>query len=100
MPLPEWASSYLADYPDIAYQALRPTTGSWNYQQYWNQRQDRVRNQYLGTQAQSIMRGEYPTQSYVDYLLGFPFLRNWSQLSPMERGVRVGQYAPNLRWAV
>lgn len=95
-----WDPGYLEDFPEIAYEMYRPKTGGWNYQEYWKQRQDRSRSQYLATEAQARSSGQPFTQSYVQYLMGYPFLRNWAQLSPAAKGTRMSQYSPNIRWAV
>ena len=90
--------SFIEDDPDIAYPALRPRSGSPSFLDYWMRRGGQVRQDYLGKLGQMALRGQAPNLEYTDYLSKYPFMREYSELGPQERGGDARRYAPSLRW--
>lgn len=91
---------FLNEEPDIAYNALRPQTGSNSFLDYWRTRAGQVRNDYLGVLGQTALRGEAPNLEFPDFLEQFPFLSRYAELGPRQRGVDTRRIAPGLRWLV
>jgi len=83
-----------------AYGAYRPKTGSLNFLDYWKGRESNVHDEYVGQLGSMARAGQPPSLSLTDYLAQFPFLQNWLQLGPQQRGVNQQRYAPRTQWRV
>mgnify|MGYP001566305450 CR=1 FL=1 len=90
---------FVEDDPDIAYNALRPQQGANSFLDYWRQRAGRVRQDYMGQLGQMALRGEAPSLEYVDFLGKYPWMRQYMELGPENRGGG-SNYTPGLRWFV
>ena len=81
-----------------AYAAFRPRTGGSGYLDYWRRNPGRVREDYFGNLGSQVLAGGAPEGSYTDYLSNYPWMQNYMNLSPRERGVRDVAYAPPARF--
>jgi len=92
--------AWLEDNPSLLYGAQRPQTGSLNFLNYWRNQQPTVYGDYQTKQIQGLLGGSNSNQSFMDYMQNYPFMQNFMQLSPAQRGERPSLYAPRTRWQV
>lgn len=94
-------SYWLEDYPSALYQAMIPKNVSPTFMDYWRGQSGNVWSQYQGALAEQALAGEPPSLGFGDFLgKDWPFMKKWWNLSPQQRGVNYGQFAPSLRWRV
>jgi len=99
--MPSWTDAWLAENPDILYGAMRPTTPSYNYSNYWRGQYSNIWDEFQRGLGQQALQGFEPTQTFQDFLTPYPWLQNYLGQSPGARG-QAGQskYAPRTRWLV
>jgi len=94
------------EFPEATYEAYRPKTGSPSFLDYLLGNKSQVLSEFQGALAQQARVGQSPSLSIVDFLGGsetqspYPWLQNWLRMSPSQRGVQLGWYAPRTRWNV
>lgn len=92
---------FLDDDPDIAFNALRPTTGSNTFLDYVQGQQSNIYGDYLGGLGRTALAGGSPAQTFTDYLRNFNFRGRFDRLGPRGRGGRLGSsIAPGLVWNI
>ena len=97
MPTNPWLD-WLEDYPQAAYGAYQPKTGSRSFLDYWRGQQSNVYDQYMGQLGQMAKAGQAPSMNLTDYLGSYPWLQKWFEQSPQQRGERPSLFSPNVRW--
>ncbi len=88
-------STFMEENPDILYRTMQPKKGSTSFMDYWSNNYGKVWNQFLGT-----MSPQNPNPSFGGYLGTYPWLQNWYNQSPYQRGERPSAFSPQLRWQV
>jgi len=79
-------TAWLEDNPSINYFTRMPQTGSKNFLDYWQNSQNRVYNDYMGTLGRQAINGQDPTLSFTDFLQNLNWNRQFNLLSPASRG--------------
>ena len=90
-------SGFLGEYPQAAYGLYAPRR-TMPQQNYWSGRYGDLQTQYMAELGRQINLGGQPTLTWEQYLQQYPWLREWSNLRPGERGQRPTTYAPRMRW--
>ncbi len=78
-------AQWLEETPEALYSAFTPS-GSRSFLDYFRGRYGNVYQDYMGQLARTGLQGQAPTQSFADYLTGYPFLQEWMRMSPEMRG--------------
>jgi hypothetical protein len=91
---------WLEEYPEIAYGAFRPQTGSPSFIDYWKGHQGDVYSDYLASLGRMTLGGQPPSLDYSSFLGNYPWMQYWQGLSPTQRGEYPSRFAPSLRWFV
>jgi len=92
-------SYWLEDYPSALYQSMIPQ-GTPSFQDYWQKQMSKVTGQYEGALGKQALGGQPPSLFFQDFLQSYPWTQNWYNLSPSQRGLNSGQFAPSLQWGV
>lgn len=95
-----WSREWLNEFPEAAYGAYRPQTGSRSFLDYWKGQQGNVYNDWWERMGSMARLGQPPNLEFPDFLQGYPWMQRWWELSPSERGERPTLFAPNVRWQV
>ena len=97
-------SGFVLDDPETAYYGFQNQFGkSPNQKKYFQNQFANIQNQFMGKQAQQVMGGQEPTEMFVDYLAKFfapqgGAAQAWGSMSPGQKGMDFGRYAPPTRW--
>ena len=104
MPINDLWQGFLEENPQAAYFGYQPQFGRSPNQKKWFQNQfSEVQNRYMGQLGQQIMGGGAPTLNFTDFLSQWfapqgGAAQEWAGLSPSQRGMNQGRYAPPTRW--
>jgi hypothetical protein len=93
--------NFLADDPDVLFEALRPQygQGSTNFVDYFRPRQGQIFNQYLGQIGRGALEGNVPNLNFTRFLQDFSFQDAYNRLSPSQRGgAPRSRFAPRLQF--
>ncbi len=92
---------WLQSDPQAMYGAMRPTSGTNRYQDYWKGQYSNVYQDYYDQLARTAARGQMPTQTWGQYLQNdFNPQRKWRQFSPSTKGTQKKSFAPTTRWNI
>ena len=104
MPMFEWQDT-LEQMPEAAYfgyqnQSRTPNQKRWFQNQFAN-----VQNLWKGIGARQMMGDNVPSQTFTDFLSQHfapqgGAAQQWGSMSPGQRGMNFGQFAPPTRWMV
>lgn len=98
--MPSWTDAWLVENPEILYGAMRPTTPSRNFTNYWQNQYNNVWDNYQRELGQMALRGQEPIYPFQSYLSNYQWLQNYLGMSPSTRGESPSTYAPRTRWLV
>ena len=79
---------FMQDNPQAMYNAFIPKTGSNRFLDYWQSQYGSQYGNYMGQLGTQALSGQAPTLNFEDYLNQFPFMKQWSTMSPSARGER------------
>jgi len=65
---------------------------------YWRKQQGRVWGEYETALGQMAMAGEPPSMHFRSFLEQYPFMQRFNLMSPAQRGINYGRFAPRLSW--
>jgi hypothetical protein len=89
--------------PGLTYQLQRPQTGSPSFMDYYRapSTEGRVFGDYQVAQGRKAEQGLAPDINWYDYLADYPFLLEYSKLSPRQRGgPSERNFAPRASWNI
>ena len=86
-----------AQFPQDAYSAFRPRTGSTGFQNYFQGSYGNIWDDYMAKIGAMTREGKDPNLTFTDFLGGYDWSSAWNQLTPWERGARLPGAA---RWNV
>lgn len=93
-------AGFFADNPQWAYQAQRPQAGGQAQSSYWDRNYSNIYGQYSGYLGGLMQQGQAPTTSFMDYLRGYDWQKEFLGQSPRSRGMYPQYAAPSMRWNV
>lgn len=88
---------WLEDYPGALYGASIPQ-GTPSFMDYWKGQYGRVQQDYMTSLGQMAMAGEPPSMRFSSFLQQYPFMQRYNLMSPRQRGINRGRFAPSLSW--
>src|SRR3990167_6575835 len=91
---------FLEEEPSAAYFGYQNQWKTPNQKKYFQSQFANIQNQYMGQLGQQIYSGGAPTQRFTDFLSQFPWMQQFQELSPQERGQDTSRYNPWTRWMV
>ena len=100
MPNTLW-QDLLPEMPDVTYFGnLANQSFTPQQRQHFGGQQGNIYNRYLGGLGQQVMGGGNPTQTFENFLGGFPWLKEFNMLPRWKRGVNPSGFAPSLKWTM
>ena len=98
----DFLSAFLEEYPNVLYEAMRPSAPSagYNFMDYWRRQQNAIWQEYQGFLGKGMIAGQAPNMSYQSFLGNYPWLQRYLGLAPEERGERASLFSPRLRWNI
>ena len=92
-------AAFLEGDPKVAFFAQQPRFGaSPRQQRYFRGQFQDMYDRYLGELGRQAAGGKTPTRKFTDFLQDIDFDWEYGMLSPRQRGVQLGQFAPPVRW--
>ena len=93
---------FLEDNPNVLYLGSLELAGknrtSNAFKEYFRGQTGNIYNQYLGQIGSRALMGAVPSQTFTDYLVDYPWLKNFQKLSPAQRGEQPTRFAPRLSY--
>lgn len=88
---------FLSETPDLLWQTMRPMGQTQPFYDWWRSQQGRVMGNYMGNYGRSLMSGQATEWNPLDYLSNYPFMQEWWNLNPSQRGERT---VPGVKWNI
>ena len=97
---PDVVQGFFGDNPQWAYSAQRPQGTSRAQSNYWDRNYSNIYGQYTGYLGGLMQQGQSPTTSFMDYLKGFDWEKDYQSQGPRARGFYPQYASPQMRWNV